>query len=567
VADRLTGIGVSAGVAYGPVARMMAPLDLTSMTRTALGVDAEIALARDALAAVAVDLDRRAATAGGEGGKVLAAQVLMARDPVLIGRVVEAVTAGASANAAIISSFGEFTSALAAAGPYMAARVADLDDIRDRALAQCLGVPMPGVPDQERPFVLVAVDLSPAETVSLDASRVLAIVTESGGPTSHTAILAKSLGIPAVVACAAAAQLRDADQVLVDGDSGAVTVTEHGEAVEAALAQEAARRAASAIARGPGATADGHRVQLLVNLGGIGELTAAAAVESEGVGLFRTEFLFLGRTHAPSVEEQRAVYRRVFDAFSGRKVVVRTLDAGADKPLRFVTQANEPNPALGIRGLRTARRYPELLEQQLQAIAAAAEGAAADVWVMAPMVSTAAEAASFAGRVHAVGLPTAGAMVEVPAAALRASLVGAACDFLSIGTNDLGQYVFAADRMAGDLADLLDPWQPALLDLVRMTADAGHRLGRPVGVCGEAAADPLLAPILVGLGVTSLSMSPVSIAAVRSVLGSHTLAECRDMAAIALGAADARAARDGVAASRREHAAGRAQDLAAAPRS
>jgi phosphotransferase system enzyme I (PtsI) len=203
--------------------------------------------------------------------------------------------------------------------------------------------------------------------------------------------------------------------------------------------------------------------------------------------LFRTEFLFLDRPDEPSVEEQQASYTKVFEAFAGRKVVVRTLDAGADKPLAFVTVPDEPNPALGVRGLRTATRMPELLERQLRALAAAARKTGATVWVMAPMVSTPKEAADFALQCKAAGLPVAGSMVEVPAAALRASQVLEGCDFLSLGTNDLAQYTFAADRMAGELAELLDPWQPALLELVRLTAAAGIAHGKPVGVCGEAA--------------------------------------------------------------------------------
>jgi phosphotransferase system enzyme I (PtsI) len=225
---------------------------------------------------------------------------------------------------------------------------------------------------------------------------------------------------------------------------------------------------------------------------------------------------------------------------------VRTLDAGADKPLEFVTVPDEPNPALGVRGLRTSRRHPELLEDQLEAVATAAANSQAQVWVMAPMVSTAAEAATFAEQVRGRGLSAGGVMVEVPAAAIRARHVAAACDFLSIGTNDLSQYTYAADRMAGELADLLDPWQPALLDLVRVTAEAGKALGKPVGVCGEAASDPLLALVYVGFGITSLSMAPVSIPPVRAALAAHTLAECRGLATVALDAEDGRAARAAV---------------------
>jgi phosphotransferase system enzyme I (PtsI) len=547
----LTGIGVSPGVAAGPVARMAPPPEVPADTAPAADAAAEIATALAALEAVAAGLEERAARAPEEGAGVLSAQAMMARDPALADKVGEAVRSGRAAVTAVAEAFAEYRSLLAAAGPYLAERVADLDDIRNRTVAALLGVPMPGVPDPGHPYVLVAVDLAPADTATLNAGIVLAIVTEQGGPTSHTAILAKSLGIPAVVACPEAAGLADGESVLVDGVEGAVTVTPDDALIRRALAAQEARRTALAAATGPGRTADGHPVQLLVNIGGDKDLPGAAATDAEGVGLFRTEFLFLDRPEAPALDEQRAVYRRVFEAFAGRKVVVRTLDAGADKPLQFVTVPGEPNPALGVRGLRTARRHPDLLATQLAAIAAAADGSGAQVWVMAPMVATPAEAAEFAAAAHGHGLPVAGAMVEVPAAALRARHVAAACDFLSLGTNDLSQYTYAADRMDSELADLLDPWQPALLELVRLTAEAGRAAGKPVGVCGEAASDPLLALVLVGLGATSLSMAPVSVPAVRAALASRTLAECRGLAALALDAEDGRAARAAVSPSRR----------------
>jgi phosphotransferase system enzyme I (PtsI) len=219
---------------------------------------------------------------------------------------------------------------------------------------------------------------------------------------------------------------------------------------------------------------------------------------------------------------------------AGRKIVVRTLDAGADKPLPFLNPDPEPNPALGVRGLRTARRSPDVLTDQLAALALAQKATGAVVWVMAPMVATAAETKWFTDLAHEHGLPIAGAMVEIPAAALRAADLLEHADFLSIGTNDLAQYTLATDRMAGELADLLDPWQPALLDLIRMTAEAGLATGKSVGVCGEAAASPQLAPVLVGLGITSLSMSASAVADVRDALAAVTLAECREMAADAL---------------------------------
>lgn len=548
MAGELLGLGVSPGVAYGPVLRMpphpVVPTDL----RPAGDPATETAQALRALEEVAAFLDRKAAQVGGDAAQVLVAQAMMARDPSLQDAVSAATAAGDAAAHALIAAFDGFRTALAAAGPYLAERVADLDDLRLRAVAGVLGLPVPGVPDPGHPYVLVADDLAPADTAGLDSAVVLALVTEQGGPTSHTAILAKLLGLPAVVACAAAAGLTDGQQVLVDGGAGVVLLRPAQAVVRQALLTEAARRDVFARSSGPGRTLDGHGVALLVNVGAESGLAAAAAVDAEGVGLFRTEFLFLDRPEEPSVAEQQASYAKVFQAFAGRKVVLRTLDAGADKPLPFLTAPVEPNPALGVRGLRTSRRAPELLDRQLLAVAGAARHTGADVWVMAPMVSTPAEAAEFAGRVHAAGLPVAGSMIEVPSAALRAAQVLARCDFLSLGTNDLAQYLFAADRMAGELADLLDPWQPALLELVRLTAAAGAELGKPVGVCGEAASDPLLAAVLVGLGVTSLSMAPASVAEVRTSLAGLTLAQCERLAGLALAASDGRDARSAVAA-------------------
>jgi phosphotransferase system enzyme I (PtsI) len=546
MAETLSGIGVSPGVAAGPVAQMAAPPVVPTDVKSSGNPETENQAAMAAMKSVATTLEERASRAPGEAAGVLAAQAMMAEDPTLATKVSEGVQAGKAAVTAVVEAFEGFRAMLAAAGPYMAERVADLDDLRNRTVATLLGVPMPGVPDPGQPFVLVALDLAPADTATLDAERVRAIVTEEGGPTSHTAILAKSLGIPAVVACRGATAVAEGETVLIDGTEGSVVVGPGEAAVQEALDAEAARLAVLQAVSGPGRTADGHPVQLLVNIAGDKDLDGAAAADSEGVGLFRTEFLFLDRPNAPTRDEQQAVYRRVFDAFAGRKVVVRTLDAGADKPLEFVTVPDEPNPALGVRGLRTSRRHPELLEEQLAAVAGAAGASQAQVWVMAPMVATMAEAAAFAEQVHGHGLGTAGVMVEVPAAAIRARHVAAACDFMSIGTNDLSQYTYAADRMAGELADLLDAWQPALLDLVRLTAEAGKTLGKPVGVCGEAASDPLLALVFIGLGVTSLSMAPVSLPAVRAAVAAHTLAECRGLAILALDAEDGRAARNAV---------------------
>ncbi|MEV6983574.1 phosphoenolpyruvate--protein phosphotransferase [Sphaerisporangium sp. NPDC051017] len=527
--EALRGLGVSPGRTAGPVIRIAGPPALPD-PRPVTDAVAEAAVAARALDAVAEDLERRAAAAGDpEAADILEAQAMMARDPMLADGCAENCDAGMDAPHALDAAFAVHRRALVDAGGYFAERAADLDDLRNRAVAAALGLPTPGVPAPGHPFVLVAEDLSPADTAGLD-DTVLALVTEKGGPTGHTAILARGRGLPAVVGCAGALTLDDGTLVSVDGATGEVgtgLTSSDAERVRTAGARERAERGRG---EGPGRTADGHPVKLLLNIGSARDLADGA----EGVGLFRTEFLFLGRRTEPSLEEQVAAYSAVFSRTP--LVVVRTLDAGTDKPLPFLGLPQEPNPALGVRGLRVARLLPGVLDTQLEAIARAADATGAEPWVMAPMVTTAGEAAEFASRARARGIARVGVMVEVPAAALHADRLLREADFLSIGTNDLSQYTLAADRQHPGLADLLDPWQPALLELIGRCAEAGRAAGKPVGVCGEAAGDPRLAPVLAGLGVTSLSMAAVCVPDVRAALAARTLAECRELAAEALAA-------------------------------
>ncbi|MGH3878125.1 MAG: phosphoenolpyruvate--protein phosphotransferase [Actinophytocola sp.] len=538
----LSGLGVSPGRTAGPVYRMSPPPTLPAEPPPVTDPEAETTAAKAALRFVADELTRLSGQVEGTAADVLDTESMMAVDPTLADAVSRQVAAGRAAAWAITDAIAEQQRAFAEIGGYFAERAADLADIRDRAVARLLGLPMPGLPAPGEPYVLVADDLSPADTALLDPTAVLAIVTRRGGPTSHTAILAKARGLPAVVGCAGVLELADGTTVAVDGTTGAVSTVDLADAgaIRAAAAQERARLASLS---GPGRTADGHPVPLLLNIGGAADVNSNA----EGVGLFRTEFLFLDRTTAPTVEEQERAYAEVFGALGGGKIVLRTLDAGADKPLPFLGLADEENPALGVRGLRIAREHPAVLTDQLEAVSRAAKATGADVWVMAPMVATAAEAAEFAASVRRAGLAAAGVMIEIPAAALRARGLLEVVDFVSLGTNDLSQYTMAADRMNGDLADLLDPWQPAVLSLVAEVARAGRDADKPVGVCGESAGDPLLALVFTGMGVTTLSMSGPVLPAVRASLANHTLAECEGLARLALDASDAVSARRTVA--------------------
>lgn len=538
----LTGVPVSPGRVVGVVHAMPSSVPEPSQAPRSAGTDAETAVARvaAAVAAVQADLFDRAGRAQGAAAEVLTVTAAMAGDPTLAKGAAQRITDdGATPERAVWDAAEAIAVQLEGLGGMMAERARDARDVRDRIVAALRGLPAPGVPDPGGPFVLTASDLAPADTATLDPAKVLAIVTAGGGPTSHTAILARSLGIPAIVACAGATAIPDGTTVLVDGGEGTVDTAPSDADVAAVAALAGVVRTFD----GHGRTSDGHPVALLANVADAQGADAAVAAGAEGVGLFRTEFCFLGRGDEPSVDEQVAAYRTVLSRFPGRKVVVRTLDAGADKPLAYVTADDEPNPALGVRGLRTAVEHPDVLERQLEAIAAAAAAEEADVWVMAPMVATVAETEEFVERCAAHGLGTAGVMVEVPAAALQSEHILAHAAFASIGTNDLTQYCMAADRETAALAGLSTGWQPAVLQLVAATCRGGAARSAPIGVCGEAAGDPALAVVLVGLGVSSLSMTPRALADVAAVLASVDRATCERLAHEALAQPDAVAAR------------------------
>ncbi|NKQ54030.1 phosphoenolpyruvate--protein phosphotransferase [Amycolatopsis sp. K13G38] len=525
---RLTGVAVSPGRASGPLVRVAEPLGEPDRGPAPADRGEEAARIAPATRTVAARLEALAADAGAEAADILTTTAAMATDPALVGEAERlVVTEALPAARAVYESANGFTRNLAAAGGYLAERVRDVEDVRDRVVAELLGLAPPGVPELTTPSVLVARDLAPADTAGLDPAKVLALVTEEGGPTSHTAILARALGIPAVVAVRGLLAL-DAAALLVDGDAGTV------EAADPRAAIVAAQRRPVAEWDGTGATADGHRVKVLGNVGSAADARAAAVAGAEGIGLFRTEFCYLAAHTEPTVAEQYDAYLPVLEPFAGKPVVVRTLDAGADKPLAFLAPGAEPNPALGVRGLRVAFDRPDVLDRQLEAIAKAASVSGAEVSVMAPMVATAAEAAWFAERARAAGLPRAGVMIEIPAAALAAREIMAVADFVSVGTNDLAQYTFAADRQLGAVAVLNDPWQPALLRLLELVGAAAGASGKPAGVCGEAAADPWLARVLAGFGMTSLSMNAPAVRAVGASLATATFADCQEAAKKAL---------------------------------
>ena len=548
----ITGTGVVPGVRYAEAVwiRPRPALPTSGPVVEAGEREAEYERFTTAADTVAERLSSRSEAADGAAKEVLNATAGMVRDRGWRKAVNKNIKSGHPAEYAVVAATTKFISMFEAAGGVMAERVTDLRDIRDRVIAELRGEEEPGLPQVNGEVVLFADDLSPADTAALDTNHFVALVTELGGPTSHTAIIARQLNVPCIVAVGSNLNdIKAGDKVLVDGALGTITLNADPEIAVAAVAESKLLAERIAQWRGPAETKDGHRIQLLANVQDGNAARIASDTQAEGIGLFRTEMCFLSALEEPSVDEQAEVYKKVLERFPNSKVVVRSLDAGSDKPVAFATMADEMNPALGVRGLRVARANEPLLTRQLDAIAKAVKELGRDenapTWVMAPMVATAREAKWFAGLCAERGL-VAGAMIEVPAAALMADKIMPHLDFVSIGTNDLTQYTMAADRMSPQLAYLTDPWQPAVLRLIQHTCEEGKRTNTAVGVCGEAAADPLLACVLVGLGVNSLSSASTAIAGVGAQLSAIDFDTCVKAAEAAINAEGATEARQKV---------------------
>lgn len=542
----LAGLAAAPGSAVGRASvRRRATIDLDGR-RSAGGAGLDADSIGAALDAVAADFDDAATRAPGDARDILRAQAALARDRALRDAAVDRWRDGTPPARAVVEAAGEFADRLAATGnAYLAARAPDLRHIGAAAARAVLGLAC-SVPLRPPPgSVLIADDITPAEAADLSSAAVVAIVTTAGSPTSHTAIVARGLGIPAVVGVPhLLTEVDDGVLVAVDGDAGEVhvdpddaTAARMAEAGFARLAARERTRAAAGV--GPSATADGRRIEVAANIRGVEELRAALTEGAEGVGLLRTELLFINRSAPPTQEQQTQALAAMRALLGPRRLIVRTFDIGSDKAVPFLPARPEANPELGLRGIRLARLHPELMDVQLAAIAAAAEDG--PVGVMAPMVANLEEVDWFTERVAkaSAGRPIeVGVMVEVPSAVLLAAEIAERVDFVSIGTNDLSQYLHAADRRHPDLARLNDPFDPALLRAVALVGEAAE--GRCwVGVCGEAAGRPAWAIIAVGLGVTELSMQAAQIPAVRAALRTVTFDECRDLARRAGRMADA----------------------------
>ncbi|MFI7601444.1 phosphoenolpyruvate--protein phosphotransferase [Actinoplanes sp. NPDC049681] len=537
------GRPASPGIGHGP-ARHASTAEPEIPDVPSRGPGAEWQRIEDALSTARQDLLRiRAGTTDDHAG-IFDAHLLLLDDADLLDDVRSRIEGGspaprawADATARIAAEFDALPDA------YLQARATDVRSVGTQVLRTLLGVPATAMPDEG---VLIAADLSPADAAALDPARITGILLASGSPTSHGAILARTRGIPAVVAVGPALlDIPEGTPVALDGATGEVVV-DPSEPVLAALreravAQASRRRRALARAAEPAVTRDGVPIAVGANVGSVADADSAATSGADLAGLIRTEFLFLGRDTAPDADEQEAVYRQIAAALDGRRLRIRTLDVGGDKPLPYAPAAAEDNPFLGVRGIRHSLAHPALLAAQLLAIVRVAHDVPVDV--MFPMVSTVdevvaarrmlGEAMSLAGGSARPGLRV-GIMVEVPAAALKAAALAPHVDFLSIGTNDLTQYALAAERGNPALATLADGLDPGVLRLIdAVCRGAGDRVS--VSVCGELAADETAVPLLAGLGVRELSVAPPLIPAVKEAVRATDRARAAAVAARALG--------------------------------
>ncbi len=430
----------------------------------------------------------------------------------------------------------------------LSARAADIRDVGHKVLRILVGGGDDDTALPSHPVILIAEDLAPSDTASLDTNRVLGFCTAIGGANAHTAILARALGLPAVVGAGAGIfTIENGTQAILNGDTGALTLEPDPETLAAAKdlqqEQQIRREAELKVAKEPAITQDGHQVEVVANIGSVADAKQALGFGAEGVGLLRSEFLFLDRTDAPSEAEQFKVYRDIAVALDGHPVIIRTLDVGGDKPLPYVPMPAEENPFLGVRGVRLCLARPELLRTQLRAILRAAEFGR--LRIMFPMVVNMAELSAARRMIDEIQkeLDTpkveVGIMIEIPGAAVMADIFAKDVDFFSIGTNDLTQYTLAMDRGHPELSGQSDGLHPAVLRLIHKTAQAAHAAGKWVGVCGELGADPQAVPILVGLGVDELSVSIPAIPAVKAQIRSLSLSTARRLATEAMECASA----------------------------
>ena len=547
----LQGIAASDGIAIAKVYTLTEP-DLTVTKVTVEDSEKEVSRLDDALAASIKDVELIKETAlknlGEEEAQVFDAHLMVLSDPELIGQVKDSITSNkVNAESALKEVTDMFISIFAGMedNPYMQERAADIRDVSKRILAHLLGVKIPSPATIKDEVIIVAADLTPSDTAQLNRQYVKAFVTDIGGRTSHSAIMARSLEIPAIVGTKEVTSIaKDGDIIIVDGLSGDVflnpseeVVAEYCAKAEAFVAQQAEWEK---LKDSKTYTKDGHQVELAANIGTPKDLEGVVNNGAEGVGLYRTEFLYMDSHEMPTEEDQFEAYKAVLEGMNGKPVVVRTMDIGGDKELPYLPLPHEMNPFLGYRAIRISLNEPEMFRTQLRALLRAS--VYGKLRIMFPMIATLND---FRGakalleeekaKLIAEGVAVSddiqvGIMIEIPAAAVLAHQFAKEVDFFSIGTNDLIQYTMAADRMNERVSYLYQPYNPSILTLIKHVIDSAHKEGKWAGMCGEMAGDQTAVPLLVGLGLDEFSMSASSVLKTRSLIAKLTLSDMQALA-------------------------------------
>ena len=523
----LSGLGVGLSPALGEVLVVEHSQLIPEWTKSTKTPEQEISELTDAISFVANHLDELGAKAGGTSAEIFEALKSLLEDDELLEVASSNIADGWSAAAAFGKAVDEFAELLKG-DPTFDERVADFQDLSKRVQAKLAGIKL----DLDLPttgkIVLVGEDFSPADTAQF-TDAVVGVVTLKGGPTSHTAIICRSRNIAAVVSCPSASELATGDKVLVDPVGDRVIVGD-----DVSLATQAINFVPI------GATS---LIPVRANVGSLDDALSASKTLADGVGLFRTELLYLSSSHEPSIEQQAKSYSEILKAAPEGPIVVRTIDAGSDKPVPFLNMPAEENPSLGVRGYRLLADHREFVEGQLKALELARQESGREVWVMAPMIATVDEARTFAELARSLGKYKVGIMIETPSIALLVDQLAGVVDFVSVGTNDLSQYLFAADRMNPSLGALLNHWQPALIKSLAQIAKDSKQAGISSGVCGESASDPAFAILLAGLGFDSISVSRSQVDAVHNALSSLELLDAQNVAQEVLKATSAEAAK------------------------
>ena len=551
----LQGIAASDGIAIAKVYTLTEP-DLTVTKVTVEDSEKEVSRLDDALAASIKDVELIKETAlknlGEEEAQVFDAHLMVLSDPELIGQVKDSITSNkVNAESALKEVTDMFISIFAGMedNPYMQERAADIRDVSKRILAHLLGVKIPSPATIKDEVIIVAADLTPSDTAQLNRQYVKAFVTDIGGRTSHSAIMARSLEIPAIVGTKEVTSIaKDGDIIIVDGLTGDVflnpseeVIAEYRAKAEAFAAQQAEWEK---LKDSKTYTKDGHQVELAANIGTPKDLEGVVNNGAEGVGLYRTEFLYMDSHEMPTEEDQFEAYKAVLEGMNGKPVVVRTMDIGGDKELPYLPLPHEMNPFLGYRAIRISLNEPEMFRTQLRALLRAS--VYGKLRIMFPMIATLND---FRGakalleeekaKLIAEGVAVSddiqvGIMIEIPAAAVLAHQFAKEVDFFSIGTNDLIQYTMAADRMNERVSYLYQPYNPSILTLIKHVIDSAHKEGKWAGMCGEMAGDQTAVPLLVGLGLDEFSMSASSVLKTRSLIAKLTLSDMQALAAKAI---------------------------------